>query len=319
MMKNAKRFLQITTMILFVASAAFAQIAIPQPQGLVNDFAGKLSPETRQTLENQLRDFNARHGVEIAVVTIPFDNLKNNSIENYTYELARIWRNNLGHPNLQMVLLVAIKDVKADGEYHGSTRLEVHPNLGKVVPDALAGEIIRGMREDFKAGQFDNALTKGVQSIFSAFSRPYGVLSPAGESQNSNPGAQNFSAWKEPSLLASMPIFFVIFFVFLAGFIVWAIARSNNGRQPNRNTSNVNSSAFNPNDSHYQASNSPSNWHDTTSHSHFIDSSSSSSYSDSGSSSSYSDSSSSSYSSDSSSSSSSDSSSSSSGGSTDNW
>jgi uncharacterized membrane protein YgcG len=359
MMKNAKRFLQITAMILLVASTGFAQIQIPQPQGLVNDFADKLNPATKQTLENQLRDFNAQHGIEVAVVTIPFDRLQNNSIENYTHELARIWRNNSGHPNLQMVLLVAIKNVKAGGKYHGSTRLEVSRNLEQVLPDKLAGEIIRGMREDLKAGRFDDALMKGVKNTLSALSQSYGVLPDASGKQGNNPnskssvlptplnqtsGAQNSlsrqnlnptkGSWVVPVILVltvGLPLLIVAVIVF---FIIRSIGKSNGiaqGSRSNYQSDQMSSEHIYANQ-HYV--NHAPGWNDSNNYSSH-DNSSSSSYSDSStytgsgdsSSSSYSDSSSySSYSdsssssfSDTSSSSSDSSSSSSSGGSTDSW
>jgi uncharacterized membrane protein YgcG len=357
MIKSAKRLLQLAATILLLSVMTSAQI--PQPRGLVNDFADKLSPAARQALENQLKDFFSKHRVEIAVVTIPFDRLQNNSIENYTRELARMWKNNPGHTNLEVVLLVAIKDKKTDGLYGGSTRLEVTNNLQKVLSDELAKDIIQGMREDLKSGQFDNAITKGVQNIFSALSQFYGVLpevtgnrgtsvapnssgSSAQSSTNRYSGAPNNSskqntnsndrslwAWDVPVYLFAFLFLGFILSMLFGGFILRGIAKSTGNKQSNHRASRFVASGISSSDSTYRGA----NWNDTTGYSPFSSSSSSSSYSDSSnsssdnSSSSYSDSSSSSSSSDfgsssysdSSSSSSSDSSSSSGGGATDNW
>jgi uncharacterized membrane protein YgcG len=354
MMKNTKRFLQIIAMILLVTSTGFAQIQVPQPHGLINDFAGKLSVATKQSLENQLKDFNFKHRIEVAVVTIPFEKLKNYTIENYTRELAQVWKNNSGHTNLQVVLLIAIKDVETDGEYHGSTRLDVDGSLKSVIPDALASEIIKGMREDFKTGQFDIALTKGVQSTVSALSKSYGALPESSSKRISNPPnstavvaspsgsnsstrypsanhnvTSNDSSWPFPAIfLFALGIPFlllnaIIFFMFRT------LGKFGGSKQPYNQAIHSESSAYNSSNTNYQDSSSYSNWRDTTSSSSssdsgtgtsYIDAGSSSNYSDSSSNSSYSDSSSSpSFSDSSSSSSSSDSSSSSSGGATDNW
>jgi hypothetical protein len=55
--------LVVVTFVLFAFSlTARAEINVPQPQGMVSDFAGKLTPETKSNLEALLMNFRDRSG-----------------------------------------------------------------------------------------------------------------------------------------------------------------------------------------------------------------------------------------------------------------
>lgn len=173
-----KRSLQAITLILFIASAAFAQatqMQIPQPTGLVNDFANKLTPETKQSLENLLTNFKNRSEIEIAVVTIPFEQMNGYPLEEYALEMARKWGIGRLSDKPAALLLVAFKEQGADGRFSGSTRLEISRHLEGDIPDGLAGELIRRMRVDFQGGRFDQALTTGIQTILATVAEKRGI------------------------------------------------------------------------------------------------------------------------------------------------
>ena len=91
MINTLKRLFVTAAAIALLASIASAQPQVPQPQGMINDFAGKLSGGTRQQLETLLTNFRDRSGVEITVVTINSDDLKGYPIEDYTLQLGRQW------------------------------------------------------------------------------------------------------------------------------------------------------------------------------------------------------------------------------------
>jgi uncharacterized protein len=148
---------------------------LPQPQGFVSDFAGKLSSDTKQALEGLLRTFADQNGIELAVVTIPFDDMHGLAIEAYSLSLGRKWGIGRGPEKLALLLLVAIKPADNDGLYHGATRLEVSRRLERDIPDELAGEVIRTMRDDFSAGRFDQAINAGVELILATLSEKRGI------------------------------------------------------------------------------------------------------------------------------------------------
>jgi uncharacterized membrane protein YgcG len=309
-LQYAKRCTQAATLVVFLAVAASAQITYLQPQGLLNDYANKLNPATRQRLETQLQEFRSQHDIEVAVITIPFPELKNRPIEQYTRELATIWKDNLGHTNLRILLLVAIKNRNRDGSYGGATRLEVNRNFEAVVSNEQAGEIIQRMREDLKAGRFDNAVSKGVEDILAALGKWYGFSPsyndrvqqgsaspgpPAPPSANSTPpnsypqrfaNSQNQPAQNDGGLFSNaIPViigFPLFMFLLLAFYLVRTASRIRNGHS-NQNHYGTSSQVWlsGQHDSYRQDSTSQSSWTGSNHAAGFSDWSSSSSSSDS--------------------------------------
>jgi len=152
---------------------------LPEAQGYVSDFANKLSAGTKQKLETQLTDFVERGGIDLSVVTIPFDELQGMAVEDYSLQMGRQWGIGHGPDKLGALLLLAIKPQDSDGTYHGSTRLELSRNLEPDLPNDQAREIIGKMRNDFQAGRFDQALTLGVNEIISTLTQKRSI--PAGK------------------------------------------------------------------------------------------------------------------------------------------
>src|SRR4030095_602836 len=162
-------------LLVLITASSFADLQLPQPQGMVSDFAGKLTAPTKQQIETLLQSFRDRSGIEVAVVTIPFDDMQGYSIEDYALRLGRQWGVGRDSEKRALLLLVAIKAPDSQGVYHGSTRLEVSRHLEGDVPDILAGELIRKMREPFSAGRFDQALLTGTQTILATISQRLGI------------------------------------------------------------------------------------------------------------------------------------------------
>src|SRR6185295_12981783 len=77
-------------LLFLLAGISFADPQFPQAQGMLNDFAGKLSPGSKQQIEALLQGFKGRTGIEISVVTVAFDDMQGYPIEQYTLELGRI-------------------------------------------------------------------------------------------------------------------------------------------------------------------------------------------------------------------------------------
>ena len=153
-----------------------AQPNFPQPQGMVNDFAAKLTPATKQQLETLLTNFKDRSGgIEVTVVTVPFDAMGDYPIEDYSLQLARRWGIGAGSDKNGLLLLIAVRPPNAQGVYSGATRLEVSRHLEGDIADGLAGALISRMRDDFKAGQFDQATTTGVQTVLATLASKRGI------------------------------------------------------------------------------------------------------------------------------------------------
>lgn len=175
MIKALKLSLTTAAILILLAPASFADLQLPQPQGMLSDFAGKLSSASKQQIETLLENFRDRAGIEVAVVTIPFDDMQGYPIEDYALRLGRQWGVGRDSEKRALLLLVAIKPPDNQGAYHGGTRLEVSRHLEGDVPDILAGELIRKMRDDFSAGRFDQALTTGTQTILATLAQRLGL------------------------------------------------------------------------------------------------------------------------------------------------
>jgi uncharacterized protein len=175
MSRILKTFLAAIAAVLIFTTVSLADPQIPKPQGFLNDFAGKLSPSTKEQIETLLRNFKDRTGIEVAVVTINFDDMQDYPIEDFTLRLGRDWGIGRDSQKRSLILLVAIKQPDSQGVYHGGSRLEVSRQLEGDVPDILAGELIRKMRTDFSAGRFDQALTTGTQTILATVAQRLGI------------------------------------------------------------------------------------------------------------------------------------------------
>ncbi|MEK6285393.1 MAG: TPM domain-containing protein [Acidobacteriota bacterium] len=223
MVKVLRLSLATAAILLLLGNASFADPQLPQPQGMLSDFAGKISPANKQQIETLLRNFRDRTGIEIAVVTIPFDNMEGYPIEDYALRLGRQWGVGRDSEKRALLLLVAIKP--ADGEgYHGGTRLEVSRHLEGDVPDILAGELIRKMRVDFIAGRFDQALTTGTQTILATLAQRLGISmdgidsSQAARQPVRQPARGSRSSGRGISLFTIVIIGFVLFAIIRALF-----------------------------------------------------------------------------------------------------
>jgi uncharacterized protein len=138
---------------------------------MLSDYSGKLTPETSRQLETLLRNFRDRSGIEVATALVPFEYLKDYPIEEYALQLGRQWGVGRGAQKEALLLLVAVKQPDSRGVYSGGSRLEVSRRLEGDIPDGLAGEIIRRMRDDLRAGRFDQALTTGVQTVLATIAQ----------------------------------------------------------------------------------------------------------------------------------------------------
>lgn len=170
-----KRLFTAAAILFLLATVSFAEMTFPQYQGFVNDFASKLSPDTKQQLENLLLNFRTRTGIEMAVVTVNFDDMQGYPIQDYTLYLGRQWGVGRDSEKRALILLVAIKPPRNDGTYSGGTWLSVSRHLEGDIPDGLAGELTRTMRSDFQKGQFDQALTNGTQTILATLAEKLGI------------------------------------------------------------------------------------------------------------------------------------------------
>lgn len=132
----------------------------PNPPRLVNDFAGLLSPEQIQSLENDLVDFYNRTSTQIAVVVTP--DLGGTSIDDFAFKLGEKW--GVGHQgrNNGVVMVIKPKTRESRGEAFVATGY----GLEGVVPDVVARRIVdHEMIPHFRSNDYAAGIGAGVATL----------------------------------------------------------------------------------------------------------------------------------------------------------
>ena len=123
--------------------------AFPKSQGSVTDVAGVLHGSSRTEIESLLRAAEQQTTVEIALVTVP--SLEGLTVENYANKLFKQWAIGKKGKDNGVLILVAPTERKM--------RIEVGYGLEPILPDGLAGEVIR---TDFLPRFAKNDYTGGI-------------------------------------------------------------------------------------------------------------------------------------------------------------
>lgn len=145
-------------LLLALANGALAKITVPSLKSHVTDLTETLSSMEISRLEQQLTDFEAKKGSQIALLIIP--TTQPETIEQYSIRVAEVWK--LGRKGIDdgVLLLVAKND--------RTLRIETGYGLEGVLPDALARRIIDEIIvPKFRQGHFFGGLQAGVEQIIS--------------------------------------------------------------------------------------------------------------------------------------------------------
>jgi uncharacterized protein len=125
----------------------------------VVDVSGSLSAEDRTALTAKLNAFEKRCGSEVAVVLI--DSASPYSIEAYANALANEWK--LGRPGVGdgVLLILAMQDREM--------RLEVARDMEPLLPDVLAGRILRNeLKPAMREGRIREGIEDTLDEVFDA-------------------------------------------------------------------------------------------------------------------------------------------------------
>src|SRR5665213_3792173 len=179
------------------ACAALAQVAVPQLVGRVVDQTGTLSSDDVASLNQKLRDFEARKGSQIAVLIVP--TTAPEEIEQYSIRVAEVWK--IGRKKIDdgAILVVAKNDRKL--------RIEVGYGLEGALTDVTARRIIdEVITPKFRSGDFAGGISAGV-------ARLVGVI--VGETLPSQPPQINFDGGQDRYDILSNPL--ILFGLFAVG------------------------------------------------------------------------------------------------------
>ncbi|MBN1354392.1 MAG: TPM domain-containing protein, partial [Candidatus Omnitrophica bacterium] len=151
--------------ILSLASSISGALDIPEaPSGYITDNAGLLDAATRYSLNNKLREYEEKTSNQIFVATFP--SLEGESLEDFSIRLAEKWKAGQKGKDNGLIVLIFRDDRKI--------RIEVGYGLEGVLPDALAGQIIRNiMAPYFAKGNYKEGIISGLSVIIGAIQGEY--------------------------------------------------------------------------------------------------------------------------------------------------
>ncbi|MBK7884380.1 MAG: TPM domain-containing protein [Chitinophagaceae bacterium] len=178
-----KKFFSI--LFLFITVVAFSQTnfkpddllkARTGKQTLVNDFAGILTGDQTQALEDKLVMFDDSTSIQIAVVIVP--TLGGKDIADFNVELLRAW--GVGNKNNNGVVLLIAKDDR-------KLNITTGYGLEGALPDVTAKQIIDEVIVPFfKGDDYYGGINNGINTIMQAVKGEY--VAPKGYKKKSKPG-----------------------------------------------------------------------------------------------------------------------------------
>jgi len=134
----------------------------PYPPKIVNDFAGFLSNQEQQALENKLVQFSNESSTQIAIVIVP--TLNGYDPSQYAFELGDKW--GIGQKGKNNGILILVKPIS--GSEKGEVFIATGYGLEGVVPDAITKRIVdNDILPFFREGQNYQGLDNGVNTIMS--------------------------------------------------------------------------------------------------------------------------------------------------------
>ncbi len=138
----------------------------PKPKGYVNDFAGIINHQTRNTIHSLAYELEQKSGAQLSVVTVK--SLDGSDIESYAWKLFEKWGIGEKGKDTGVLLLVAPVERKM--------RIEAGYGFEGAIPDGLAGEIIRkDIIPYFKKGDMDQGILRGSLILLKLMSVEMGV------------------------------------------------------------------------------------------------------------------------------------------------
>ncbi|NPA36038.1 MAG: TPM domain-containing protein [Chlorobi bacterium] len=171
----------------------------PEPPRLVNDFAGVLSPQEREALEQQLVRFNNETSTQIAVVTVK--SLDGTSVSDYAFKLAEKW--GIGQKGKDNGILILLKP--KTGNEKGQVFIATGYGLEGAVPDAVANRIVDNeMIPHFRQNDYYGGLQQAVNTLMKLTKGEYTADEYLKKTQRKGNGIAAFIPF----------LIFIIFFLF---------------------------------------------------------------------------------------------------------
>lgn len=148
-----------------VGQLAAAEVIPPAPKQYFNDYAGVVSADARDRLNQRLEQFERETSNQILVAVFP-KMQSDSSIEDYTVRVAEAWKAGQKGRDNGAILFVFVQDHKL--------YIQVGYGLEGALPDALTKQIIDNeITPRFRNRDFEGGLEAGVNAILAATKGEY--------------------------------------------------------------------------------------------------------------------------------------------------
>lgn len=165
MQKRGLLLFIMAVMCLFAWSAR-AERPFPKPVGLVNDFAGVISPEYRQKIGALAEEVLRKTGTAIVVVTMP--DIGGAEYNDYVNRLYSAWGIGKKGEDKGVLIFVTLKERKM--------RIETGYGVEGILPDGLVGAIRdKYMVPYLTKGRFGEGLYNGTLAVAQVIAKNAGV------------------------------------------------------------------------------------------------------------------------------------------------
>ncbi len=153
---------------LYFSSHPFAQTKsqLPAPTTHVNDLAGALDDQTKARLENLLGNLKQRNKIDFYVAVV--ENTGGQDMFVFSRQLAHDW--DLGarlSTRKSLLLVVSVSDKIAFTQFSRSVQSDL--------PDGILGDMTQRMRPAIDSGDFNTAITTGVDHFVGTLARRNGL------------------------------------------------------------------------------------------------------------------------------------------------
>lgn len=207
-----------TLMMIFLAFQSGSASEYPDFVGYVNDYAHILSAPQASSLNQELRDFDNRTTIEVAVVTV--NSIGSESPQDYAINIANYWGVGKRDKNNGIILLVAMQS--------HDISIEVGSGLSGQFSDRQVQQIVDNVIiPQFRASRPDLGVINAVRSIISHFgiSGTSQTVPIVATSQDQNLGNPNFFR-----LAAYVLLLVLLSALSVLGITRWSQAKKNNAR-----------------------------------------------------------------------------------------
>jgi len=173
------------TCVIVLTGVSLATQNLPKPAGRITDLANIIDSATESELDSRLNELERTTSSEVAVVTVP--SLDGVTVEDYAVRLFKQWGIGQSKTDNGVLVLVAPNEREM--------RIEVGYGLEGVLPDGLAGQIIReNFTPRFRDNDYSGGIRDGVGRVIDVVEKQQ-VLSPEEIARFNESGGGDFPEW----------------------------------------------------------------------------------------------------------------------------